>query len=127
MKRNTQRQFRAAASDFSTTVEGRKSRPSRPSRPSAFEINALKADGCDFQLSTSRPKVDGQDSGARRQPMADQTHNQEAIRSLGEDDAFFSAIGRFLFEFSQLEYSLKVTVAEAVRLPDEHFNSITTR
>ena len=58
--------------------------------------------------------------------MAEQTHNQEAIRGLGEDDAFFSAIGRFIFQFSQLEYSLKVTVAEAVRLPDEHFNAIMT-
>jgi hypothetical protein len=54
------------------------------------------------------------------------THNQDAIKPLNEDDAFFSSIGRFLFEFSQLEYALRVLVAEIADVPDEHFNSIMT-
>ena len=41
------------------------------------------------------------------------SHNQKAIKCLSEDDAFFSSIGRFFFEFSQLEYSVRFTTAKA--------------
>lgn len=54
------------------------------------------------------------------------THDQEAVKLLAEDDAFFSSIGRFIFQFSQLEYAIRVTVANAAGLADEHFNAIMT-
>ena len=56
-----------------------------------------------------------------------QTHNQDAIRHLNEDEAFYSAIGRFIFQFSQLEYSIKTSVAQAIRLPDQYFDAIMTQ
>lgn len=46
------------------------------------------------------------------------------MRELNGPDKFFSAIGRFLYEFSQLEFSLKCTVASAVGLKYEHSESI---
>jgi hypothetical protein len=39
-------------------------------------------------------------------------------------DRFYTAIGRFLAEYSQLELSLKRYVAKAINLPDENFEVI---
>jgi hypothetical protein len=36
----------------------------------------------------------------------------------------YRAIGRFVFEFSQLEYSLKHYVAEEIRLNEKYFSAI---
>src|SRR5690242_4060138 len=53
-------------------------------------------------------------------------HHPKAVNKFTSDDRWFSAIGRFIFEFSQLEYTLKHYVAEKVGLDDVHFNSIMT-
>jgi hypothetical protein len=37
----------------------------------------------------------------------------------------YRAIGRFIFEFSQFEYTMKNCVAEAIDLGDEYFNAVT--
>jgi hypothetical protein len=34
------------------------------------------------------------------------------------------AIGRFIFEFSQVEYTIRVYMAEEIGLKDEHFNAV---
>jgi hypothetical protein len=54
-------------------------------------------------------------------------HHQRSVNKFTSDDRFFSAIGRFIFEFSQLEYTLKHYIAEAIDLRDEHFNPIMTQ
>lgn len=51
-------------------------------------------------------------------------NHQQSINKFTSGDRWFSAIGRFIFEFSQLEYTLKNYVAEATGLRDQHFNSI---
>jgi hypothetical protein len=55
--------------------------------------------------------------------MHERDHRQ-AINKFTSDDRWFSAIGRFIFEFSQLEYTLKHYIAEAIGLKEQHFNSI---
>jgi hypothetical protein len=34
----------------------------------------------------------------------------------------FRAIGRFMYEFSQVEYTIRVYLAQEIRLSDEHFH-----
>jgi hypothetical protein len=36
----------------------------------------------------------------------------------------FRAIGRFIYEFSQVEYTIRVYLAEEIRLSDEHFHAV---
>jgi hypothetical protein len=36
----------------------------------------------------------------------------------------YSAIGRFIFQFSQVEYTIRYYLAEEIRLPEEHFASV---
>jgi hypothetical protein len=48
-------------------------------------------------------------------------HHKKAVNKFTRDEKFFSAVGRFFFEFSQLEYTLKYRVAEAIGLDDQHF------
>jgi hypothetical protein len=36
----------------------------------------------------------------------------------------YRAIGRFIYEFSQLEYEIRVRVSDEIGLPDWHFNEI---
>jgi hypothetical protein len=51
-------------------------------------------------------------------------HHKKSVNKFTADDRFFSAIGRFIFEFSQLEYTLKHHVAEQVDLKDEYFTAV---
>lgn len=53
-------------------------------------------------------------------------HHKKSVNKFTSDDRFFSAIGRFIFEFSQLEYTLKHHVAEQVNINDEHFTAVMT-
>jgi hypothetical protein len=53
-------------------------------------------------------------------------HHTKSVNKFTGEDRFFSAIGRFIFEFSQLECTFKVYVAEAINLEDEYFNTIMT-
>ena len=53
-------------------------------------------------------------------------HNQRAVNKFTSEDQFFAAIGRFIFEFSQLEYTIKHHIAETVDLQDQYFNAIMT-
>lgn len=53
-------------------------------------------------------------------------HHQRSINKFTAEDKFYSAIGRFIFEFSQLEYTLKYHIAEVIELKDEYFNAITS-
>jgi hypothetical protein len=53
-------------------------------------------------------------------------HHERAVNKFTAEDRFFSAIGRFIFEFSQLEYTLKHHVAEQVGLKDEYFTPVMT-
>ena len=48
-------------------------------------------------------------------------HHKKSVNKFTAEDRFFSAIGRFIFEFSQLEYAFKVYIAEAVGVKDKHF------
>jgi len=50
--------------------------------------------------------------------------HQTEINELGVAEQFYSAIGRFISEFSQLEFSFKVYIAETAGLPDEYFDQI---
>jgi hypothetical protein len=52
--------------------------------------------------------------------------HKKSVNKFTSEDRFFSAIGRFIFEFSQLEYTLKHHVAEEINLREEHFNAIMT-
>lgn len=54
------------------------------------------------------------------------TGHEQAVKQVNDENKWFSAIGRFVFEFSQLEYTLKHHLAEAVGLEEAHFNSIMT-
>jgi hypothetical protein len=51
-------------------------------------------------------------------------YNQRAVSNLSGEERFFSAIGRFIFEFSQLEYTLKLFISKVVGLKDEHFQAL---
>ena len=42
------------------------------------------------------------------------------------DDKWFDAIGRFIFEFSRLEYTLRQYVAREIGLHDQHFVAIAS-
>jgi|SRR6516162_7240069 hypothetical protein len=53
-------------------------------------------------------------------------HHKKSVNKFTADDRFFSAIGRFIFEFSQLEYTIKHHVAEQVGLKDEYFTPVMT-
>jgi hypothetical protein len=45
---------------------------------------------------------------------------------LKPDEKAYIAIGRFIFQFSQLEFSLRFHLAEKIGLKDEYFYAITT-
>jgi hypothetical protein len=53
-------------------------------------------------------------------------HHQRSVRKFTAEDKFFSAIGRFFFEFSQLERELKNQVAERIGLNEQYQDSIIT-
>jgi hypothetical protein len=42
-----------------------------------------------------------------------------------ESEKTYRAIGRFIYEFSQVEYSLRHAVADQLNIKDEHFNAVT--
>jgi hypothetical protein len=64
-------------------------------------------------------------SGGKQEEFA-MEHHRKAVHKFTKEDRFFSAIGRFIFEFSQLEYSFKFYIAEEINLKDEHFNAVMT-
>jgi hypothetical protein len=41
-----------------------------------------------------------------------------------EEERTYRAIGRFIFEFSQVEYTIRHYLAQEIRLKDEHFSPI---
>lgn len=43
-----------------------------------------------------------------------------------ETDRIYREIGRFIFEFSQLEYTLRYHVAEMARIDDQYFDIVTS-
>ncbi|WP_152535882.1 hypothetical protein [Bradyrhizobium sp. Ai1a-2] len=51
---------------------------------------------------------------------------QEAVAELPEDEQIYAAIGRFLVCFSNLEYMLKVRIAETIDLSSEFQDPILT-
>jgi hypothetical protein len=53
-------------------------------------------------------------------------HHQRSVNKFTAEDKFFSAIGRFFFEFSQLEQELRYHVAGKVGLKEQYQNSIMT-
>jgi hypothetical protein len=53
--------------------------------------------------------------------------HEQSINKFTSEDRWFSAIGRFIYEFSQLEFTLKYYVAEAIGLNDQHFNTIVSQ
>lgn len=52
--------------------------------------------------------------------------NQNEVAKLPKDEQFYSAIGRFVVAFSNLEMVLKLWVAETVNLPSEFRERIMT-
>jgi hypothetical protein len=52
--------------------------------------------------------------------------HERSVNVFTSEDRFFSAIGRFIFEFSQLEYSFRYYIAETINLKDDYFNAIMT-
>jgi hypothetical protein len=59
--------------------------------------------------------------------IAPMDHHKKAVNKFTrDDDKFFSAVGRFFFEFSQLEAMLRTEVAQKIGLDDRYFNSIMT-
>jgi hypothetical protein len=54
-------------------------------------------------------------------------HHKKSVNKFTSDDRWFTAIGRFIFEFSQLEYELKVHIAEVIGLKGRYFKSIMTQ
>jgi hypothetical protein len=53
--------------------------------------------------------------------------HQQSINKFTSEDRWYSAIGRFISEFSQLEYTLKYYIAEAIGLSEQHFNAIASQ
>jgi hypothetical protein len=53
-------------------------------------------------------------------------HHQRSVNKFTAEDKFFSAIGRFFFEFSQLEQELKYHVAGWAGLTEQYQDSIMT-
>jgi len=43
-----------------------------------------------------------------------------------EQDRVYREIGRFIFEFSQLEYTLRHHVADMARIDDQYFDIVTS-
>jgi len=64
---------------------------------------------------------------------ADRTSNDtrprvdiEAVRrELARSSCVFEAIGRFIFQFSQLEFTMRVFLATQIGLSEEHFDAVT--
>jgi hypothetical protein len=55
-----------------------------------------------------------------------QPFDKELVRKSAEVRAdTFHAIGRFIFEFSQLEFSIRAVLAGALNLPDGYFDAVT--
>lgn len=52
--------------------------------------------------------------------------NQNEVAQLPKDEQFYSAIGRFVIAFSNLEMILKLWIAESVNLPSEFNDRIMT-
>jgi hypothetical protein len=50
--------------------------------------------------------------------------HQRAVDNLSGEEKFFSAIGRFISEFSQLEYTLKYLISKKAGLRDKHFPAL---
>jgi hypothetical protein len=50
--------------------------------------------------------------------------HQDAVAALAKDEQFYSAIGRFIFEFSQLEFFLKIVIGDAAQVSAIHFDQI---
>jgi hypothetical protein len=59
----------------------------------------------------------------------DETHHDvdmEAVRKeLADNARVFEAIGRFIFQFSQLEFTIKVFLGAQLGLTDTHFDAVT--
>jgi hypothetical protein len=53
-------------------------------------------------------------------------NHKKSVNELGGGDKFFSAIGRFIYEFSNLEFDLKHRIADAIGLKDQYFDPIMT-
>jgi hypothetical protein len=51
-------------------------------------------------------------------------YNQQAVSNLSGEDQFFSAMGRFISEFSQLEYALKLSIAKKVGVKGRHIPAV---
>jgi len=52
--------------------------------------------------------------------------DMEAVRNeLADRARVFEAIGRFIFQFSQLEFTIRVFLATQLRLSDEEFDAVT--
>jgi len=52
--------------------------------------------------------------------------DMEAVRKeLACNARVFEAIGRFIFQFSQLEFTIRVFLAAQLKLSDEHFDAVT--
>lgn len=50
----------------------------------------------------------------------------EALRQeLADNARVFEAIGRFIFQFSQLEFTIKAYLAAQIGLADKHFDAVT--
>src|SRR6476660_1743852 len=50
--------------------------------------------------------------------------HEKSVNQFTSEDRYYSAIGRFMVEFSQLEFSFKYYVAKQVNLGDQYFNAI---
>jgi hypothetical protein len=52
--------------------------------------------------------------------------HQDGVAALPESEQYYSAIGRFVVQFSHLEMVLKLWVAESVGIDEKHHDSIMT-
>jgi hypothetical protein len=50
-------------------------------------------------------------------------YHQRSVNKFTSEDKFYSSIGRFIFEFSQLEYTIRYRLAEHIGLKDEFFDT----
>lgn len=57
----------------------------------------------------------------------DDDHHQVSVAKLAKDDRVYSAIGRFIVEFSNLEMVLKRWIADTVHLPERFHDKIMTQ
>ena len=52
--------------------------------------------------------------------------DMEALgRELHEKSRMFMAIGRFIYQFSQLEFTMKAFLAAQIGIKEEHFDAVT--